>query len=177
MMKRLLIVVDYQNDFVSGALGFPAAEGIEENILAKIRSYQERGEQVLFTLDTHYDEYFETQEGRRLPIKHCVNESDGWQLYGRVGELRNQDSIVISKYTFGSIDLADHLRKEQYDAVELVGVVTEICVISNAVIAKAALPEAEIIIDASCTASYDPVREQKALDVMEGLQMNVIHRV
>lgn len=172
-----MIVVDYQNDFVSGALGFPAAEAIEGGILAKIRSYQECGDHVLFTFDTHYDEYYETQEGRRLPVKHCVQDSEGWQLYGRVKDLRDQDSIVISKYTFGSIDLADHLRKEQYDAVELVGVVTEICVISNAVIAKAALPEAEITIDAACTASHDPVLEQKALDVMAGLQMNVIRRV
>lgn len=175
-MKRLLIVVDYQNDFVNGSLGFPEALAIEEGILAKIRSYQEKGDPVLFTFDTHFEEYHETQEGRKLPVKHCVRDSDGWQLYGKVKDLKREDSIVVSKYTFGSIDLADHLRKEQYDAVELVGVVTEICVISNAVIAKSALPEAEIIVDASCTASYDAALEQKAFDVMEGLQMTVIHR-
>lgn len=176
-MKKILIVVDYQNDFVIGSLGFPEAEKIEGNIYNKIRQYTDNEDDVVFTLDTHYEENYEkTQEGKKLPIMHCGHDTEGWELYGKIASLKSEKTQVFSKYTFGSIDLAEYLVGKDYDTVELVGVVTDICVISNAVLAKAALPEAEIIIDASCVASNQPELEKKAFEVMKNLQMTIINR-
>lgn len=175
-MKKLLIVVDYQNDFVTGSLGFPKAVRIEENIYQKIKTYLEEDQEVVFTLDTHYKNYPDTQEGRKLPFLHCEHDTEGWQIYGKVAQLKNEKTKDFSKYTFGSMDLAKYLLGKDYDSIELVGVVTNICVIANAVLAKSALPEAEIIIDAACVASNDEEMEQKSLDVMENLQMQIINR-
>jgi len=175
MSKKLLAVIDYQNDFVCGSLGFPAATKIESGICRKIEKYHEEESDVLFTFDTHFDDYSTTQEGRFLPVVHCINQREGWQLYGKVATLRSHNDFTISKYCFGSIDFANFLTERQYDSIEFVGVVTDICVISNAVIAKAALPEAEIIIDAACVASNNAEAGQKALDIMKGLQMKVIN--
>lgn len=175
-MKKLLIVVDYQQDFVSGALGFAQARELEESICEKIEEYRKDGQDILFTFDTHGEDYLSTQEGRNLPVVHCVKGSEGWRLYGKVAAYQNQAIACLCKRTFGSVELADFLREHPYDVVELAGVVSSICVISNAVIAKAALPEAEIRIDARCTAGGDPQLHEKALDVMQGLQMNVINR-
>ncbi len=174
-MKKLLVVVDYQNDFVCGSLGFPGAREIEASICEKIEKYHAEGSDVLFTFDTHFENYPSTQEGRNLPIAHCIDQCDGWQLYGNVANLRLKSDYTISKHCFGSIDLANFLLKNQYDRIEFVGVVTDICVISNAVIAKAALPEAEIIIDAACVASNNETAGKKALDVMAGLQMTILN--
>ncbi len=174
-MKKLLVVVDYQNDFVCGSLGFTKAREIETSICEKIEKYHSEGSDVLFTFDTHFENYPSTQEGRKLPITHCIDQGEGWQLYGKVGALRLKSDYTISKHCFGSIDLANFLLKNQYDAVEFVGVVTDICVISNAVIAKAALPEAEIIVDAACVATNNEEAGKKALDVMAGLQMTILN--
>ena len=174
--KKLLIVVDYQNDFVCGTLGFPKAEQLEGAISAKIQQYRREGSDILFTLDTHYDDYLTTQEGKRLPISHCVDQSEGWHLYGDVETQRKPEDVTISKHSFGSLDLADYLTSHLYDRIELVGVVTNICVIANAIIAKTAQPEAEIVIDAGCVAGNDEALNNKALDVMAGLQMTIINR-
>ncbi len=177
-MKKILIVVDYQNDFVTGSLGFPQAEAIEEGIYHKIRGYMEEGHDVVFTLDTHYSQTYEkSQEGKKLPIMHCHHQSSGWELYGRIAQMKTDKTKAFSKYTFGSIDLAEYLKGKEYDQVELVGVVTDICVISNAILVKAALPEAEILIDALCVASQNPEMEQKAFDIMDNLQMTIINRM
>lgn len=174
-MKKLLIVVDYQNDFVIGSLGFAKAREIENGICEKIKKYHLEGCDVLFTFDTHFDNYPATQEGRLLPVPHCIDQREGWQLYGEVSKLRFECDFTISKHCFGSIDLAHFLSEKQYDKIEFVGVVTDICVISNAVIAKAALPEAEIIIDAACVASNNEAAGKKALDIMAGLQMTILN--
>lgn len=178
MKKKLLIVVDYQNDFVDGALGNPAAAAIEEKIVKKIEEYRALGEagQVIFTMDTHAENYMETQEGANLPVPHCIEGTAGWNLYGKVAEAKKDEDISFSKRTFGSIELGDYLKDkgDEYESVELCGVVTNICVISNMVVAKAAMPEVPIIVDASCCASNDPVLEEKAYDVMEVLQVKVI---
>lgn len=184
-MARLLIVVDYQNDFVDGALGFPGAEKLDARIAAKIREYRAAGDSVAFTFDTHCSNYLQTQEGANLPVEHCIKDSDGWRLYGEVaGELAEGDS-VFEKPAFGSADLLDYLREAQskapagelaFECIELVGLVSNICVISNAVIAKTACPEIPVIVDASCTASFDPKLNEEALDVLEGLQVKVINR-
>ncbi len=175
-MKKLLIVVDYQKDFVSGSLGFHGAKALEDAICKKIEDYLANGQDILFTFDTHGEDYLQTQEGRNLPVAHCLQGTEGWKLYGKAAAYQKDAVACLNKCTFGSVELADYLREHSYDAVELAGVVSNICVISNAVIAKAALPQAEILIDARCTASNDPSLHEKALDVMEGLQMKIINR-
>ena len=178
MKKKLLIVVDYQKDFVDGALGNPAAALIEENIVKKIEEYRALGEggQIIFTMDTHSENYMETQEGINLPVPHCIAGSDGWGLYGKVAFMKEEDDISFSKKTFGSIELGDYLKDkgDEYESVELCGVVTNICVISNMVVAKAAMPEVPIFVDAACCASNDPVLEAKAYDIMENLHAKVL---
>lgn len=175
-MKKLLIVVDYQKDFVSGSLGFAKAVELEDSIYQKIKDYKDRNDDVIFTFDTHGHEYLNTKEGKKLPVEHCVKGEDGWSLYGKVAELYSEEDLGFEKSAFGSLKLADYLRDKDYDFIEIVGVVSNICVISNAVIAKTALPEADIVVDASCTASADEELHEKALDVMEGLQIEVTNR-
>lgn len=175
-MRQALIVVDFQKDFVDGSLGFAQACLLEKAICEKINQYHNNHQAVIFTLDTHLDDYLQTQEGKKLPVVHCVKHSPGWRLYGLAAELRETDDLVIEKPGFGSLELANALRAAGFDRIELVGLVSNICVISNAVLAKAALPEAEIVVDAACTASGDPILHEKALDVMEGLQISVVNR-
>ncbi len=175
-MKKLLVVVDYQNDFVNGSLGFEKAPWLEDGIIRKIGEYKQSGGEVVFTFDTHYENYMQTQEGRNLPVPHCLQNSKGWNLYGKVADICDESTKRFEKVTFGSMKLAEYLKEKQYDSVELVGVVSNICVISNAVLAKAALPESEVIVDASCIASNDDALNEKALDVMQGMQIKVINR-
>lgn len=175
-MRQALVVVDYQKDFVDGSLGFSRATALEDAICAKIEAYHAKNQTVIFTLDTHDDNYLKTQEGRKLPIPHCAKHSAGWQLYGRVAVLRRAEDPTIEKPGFGSLALAEHLRCANFDQIEFVGLVSYICVISNAVLAKAALPEAEIIVDAACTAGADHALHEEALHVMEGLQITVKNR-
>jgi len=174
-MKELLIVVDYQNDFVDGSLGFPAAAGLHDRICKKIKEYRSKGQQVAFTLDTHEEDYASTQEGRNLPVKHCIRGTGGHQLFGEVQAL-SEGCLSFEKCTFGSGLLFSYLQQNNFESIELVGLVSNICVISNAVLAKTALPEAQIIVDADCTASNDPVLNEKAFDIMEGLQMKISGR-
>ncbi len=174
-MRKLLVVVDYQHDFVEGSLGFPQAKLLERVIANKIADYRHAGHEVAFTLDTHNQDYLLTQEGRNLPIPHCVKGTLGWGLYGIVGSSALETDIVIEKPAFGSMALAQLLQKNQYTSVEFAGLVTNICVLSNAVIAKAALPEAVIVVDASAVASYDEHLHNAALDVMEALQIKVLN--
>ena len=155
-MKKLLLVVDYQKDFVDGALGFPGAEALDGPIAEKIAAYRAAGDDVAFTMDTHQENYLDTQEGRKLPVPHCIMASEGWKLYGKTGQAQDKKRDMVSmKPTFPSLWLGNWLRDQKYGQVELVGLVSYMCVISNAVVAKAALPEAEIIIDAACTAGPD----------------------
>ncbi len=185
-MKRLLIVVDFQNDFVDGALGFEGAELLEEPIAEKIAAYREAGDYVWFTFDTHHPDYLNTQEGRKLPIKHCLEGTPGWALYGKVADMQLDVDEVFMKPTFGSVDLGMRLAKAQkvatgigtlpFESIELVGLVSSMCVLSNAVIARSACPDVPIIVDASCTAAPDPAMNEKALDILENLQIEVINR-
>lgn len=169
-MKKLLIIVDFQNDFVCGSLGFPEAAQIAEGIRAKINEYS--NDDIVYTLDTHYENYSKTQEGRKLPVPHCIKGSNGHCLYGDIKKLL-ADRQYFEKNTFPSLALGKYLEEKNYDIIELCGLVSNICVLSNAVIAKAACPEAEIIIDSSLTASADNDLHLKALDVMRGLQITV----
>ena len=175
-MKNILLVIDYQNDFVNGTLGFARAAELEAAIVEKIEHYRRNGDEVAFTFDTHGPDYLQTQEGKKLPVAHCRRDTPGWQLYGKVAGLCAAGDKRFEKGAFGSMELAAYLAQQGYGRVELVGVVSNICVLSNAVLAKAALPEADIVIDAACTASFDESLHQAALDVMAGLHMTVINR-
>ncbi len=177
-MERYLFVIDYQNDFVDGALGFPGAEKLDEKIAEKVRAYGK--DHVLFTRDTHFGNYLETREGRNLPIVHCVKGTEGWQVYGETAKaLQEVEAPGIDKLVFG-IDVTDPataaVLPEKADEIELVGLVSNICVVSNAVVLQSKYPEAAILVDASCTDSFDKGLHEKVLDVLEGFQVKVINR-
>ena len=185
-MKRLLVVVDYQNDFVDGALGFEGAELLDKLIAEKISEYRAAGDVIAFTYDTHHRDYLDTQEGRNLPVPHCIEGTEGHKLYGEVAMVARDADEAFYKPTFGSSELflrldkaqkiAASLGREPFESIELVGLVSNMCVLSNAVIARTACPNVPIIVDAACTASPDPDMNEKALDIMEGLQISVINR-
>ena len=177
-MERYLFVIDYQNDFVDGALGFPGAEKLDAGIAAKVRSYGPG--RVIFTRDTHFDNYLDTREGRLLPVPHCIRDSHGWELYGETAAACAQvGAAAIDKLVFG-MDVTDpataSVLPAAADEIELVGLVSNICVVSNACVLQAKYPEARIIVDAKLTASMDPTMHEKVLDVLEGFQVKVINR-
>ena len=177
-MNRYLFVIDYQNDFVDGALGFPGAEKLDEKIAAKVRSYGKG--RVLFTRDTHFENYLDTREGKNLPVVHCVKGSEGWQVYGETAKaLEEVDAKAIAKLVFG-MDVTDPataaVLPEKADEIELVGLVSNICVVSNAVVLQSKYPEATIIVDAACTDSFDKALHEKVLDVLSGFQLKDTNR-
>lgn len=175
-MKKILLVIDYQKDFVDGTLGFPQAALLEDAIGDKIEIYRKNGHEIAFTFDTHTEDYLNTQEGRNLPVIHCIKGTQGWELFGKIAGLIDETDRCFEKIAFGSMELANYLAENQYDQVELVGVVSNICLLSDAVIAKAALPEAQIMVDAACVASNVDRLNEAALDVMESLQIKIINR-
>ncbi len=172
-MKKLLIVVDYQNDFVSGSLGFEAAKNLEKGLVKRIECFEQNNDDIIFTLDTHDSNYLLNEEGLYLPVEHCIKGTEGHELYGLVKE-KGLNHLLIEKATFPSSGLLTYLLDKDYDYIEICGVVTNICVISNAVIAKAALPNAHIVINQKLCASNDENMEQMAFEVMKNLQMEII---
>ena len=174
-MKKALIVIDYQNDFIDGSLGFEGAAKIGPLLSQKCQQALEEGTCLIFTMDTHGEDYLQTSEGKGLPIVHCVKGTRGWQLSSLLQPYFPRAKQVFEKGAFGSLQLAEYLRAEQFDWVELCGLVSNICVLSNAVLAKAALPEAIIQIDARATAGADQALHQKALKLMASLQMDVVN--
>lgn len=174
---RVLIVVDMQNDFVDGVLGSAQAKAIVPAVVGKIAEYRSSGDRVVFTRDTHGNNYLETQEGRKLPVPHCIRESYGWQIVPQIDTL---DSIVIDKPSFGSCSLMEVIYNMEkvygVDSVEIVGLCTDICVISNAMLAKAQLPEVPVTVDASCCAGVTPESHETALSAMEMCQIDIINR-
>lgn len=175
-MKKLLVVVDFQNDFVNGTLGFPEAKQLEEPICQKIEQYRKEDADILFTFDTHDASYLQTKEGQALPVEHCIKGTAGWNLYGRVAAYCSDGAKRIEKPSFGSMELMQVAKSGMYDLVELCGLVSNICVLSNAVLVKTALPQADVVVDARCTGSSDPILHEKALDVLAGLQIGVLGR-
>ena len=177
-MERYLFVIDYQKDFVDGALGFPGAETLDEKIAAKVRAYGKG--RVFFTRDTHFENYLETREGKNLPVVHCIKGSEGWQVYGETAKaLAEVEAPGIDKLVFG-MDVTDPataaVLPETADEIELVGLVSNICVVSNAVVLQSKYPEATIIVDAACTDSFDKSLHEKVLDVLSGFQVKVLGR-
>ncbi len=174
-MRKVLVVVDMQKDFIDGALGFEGADKIIPGIIAKIKEYEAAGDEVVYTLDTHFENYMDTQEGKNLPVPHCIKGSDGFGLCEELKPLL-AGKKGFEKPTFGSMDLADYLKEKasEISAVEVCGLVSNICVLSNAVIAKAAVPEAEVIVDSALTASFAPDLHKATLDVLKGIQVTVL---
>lgn len=173
-MRKCLITVDYQVDFVNGSLGFDGAEKLENAIAEKIEKYRAEGADVIFTLDTHQSDYLKTFEGRILPIEHCIEYTKGHELYGKIKSMVQPNDKVFKKCTYGSEALFDYLRKCDYKEIELCGLVSNICVISNAVLARTALPNARLTVDSNATASSDNGLNTAALNVMRGLGITVI---
>ena len=172
-MKKILIVVDMQNDFIDGALGTKEAVAIVPKVEEKIRTFD--GE-VFFTRDTHETWYLETQEGKNLPVPHCIRDTEGWQIRSELDALRKTEPI--DKETFGSTDLAGKLaminEDEGIESITLVGLCTDICVISNALLIKASLPEVPVYVDAACCAGVTPESHENALKAMEMCQVKII---
>ena len=173
-MRKLLIVIDMQNDFIDGSLGTKEAEAIVPAVKEKIRSYPK--EDVLATMDTHFPDYLETQEGKNLPVTHCVRETEGWQIRPELAELILPEN-VYEKPTFGCTELAEDLKayyeEEEDIELELVGLCTDICVVSNALLLKAVMPEVRISVDASCCAGVTPEKHLAALETMRSCQIHV----
>ena len=172
-MRKLLIVIDMQNDFIDGALGTPEAVAIVENVKAKIRSYSPAD--ILATKDTHETHYLQTQEGKNLPVEHCIRGSKGWEIREDIAELLDGVKIY-EKPTFGSVamalDVAEISQSEEIE-VEMVGLCTDICVVSNALLLKAMMPEVKISVDASCCAGVTPESHDAALETMKMCQVEV----
>lgn len=171
---KCLIVVDYQVDFVTGTLGFKKAEMLDNIICNKIEEYRKNNGEVIFTFDTHTDDYLQSYEGKNQPVPHCIESTEGHSLYGKVAELIRVNDKCFYKKAFGSVELLDYLRTREYESIELCGVVSNICVISNAVLAKAVQTETDIIVDSCAVASNDDTLNRYALEVMKGMQIKVI---
>ena len=165
--EKTLIVVDMQNDFIDGVLGTKEAVAILENVKKKIHKYYENGYQIIFTRDTHYDNYLETNEGRNLPVKHCLNGSNGWQI---AEGLEVPGAIYVDKPTFGYTNW----KEFELGDVELIGLCTDICVVSNALIIKALFPENNVYVDASCCAGVTPETHNAALATMKMCQIILV---
>ena len=172
-MRKILLVIDMQNDFINGALGTPEAEAIVDRVAEEIAKYP--AGDVIATRDTHPENYLETQEGRNLPVVHCVKGTSGWELHPRIAAAL-KDAVIIDKPTFGSKELAEKLallaELDELD-VTLVGLCTDICVVSNALLIKAFLPEMPVRILADCCAGVTPESHRAALDTMRMCQIQI----
>ena len=168
---KLLVVVDMQNDFIDGALGTAEAVAIVDKVAEKIRAARAAGTEVWFTRDTHGENYLATQEGRSLPVPHCIRGTAGWEISPK---LNVGNSLVIDKPTFGSMELAEKAAAlEGLESVELIGLCTDICVISNAMLLKARLPELPVKVDPTCCAGVTPASHENALCAMKMCQIAV----
>lgn len=185
---KILVVIDMQNDFIDGALGSPEAQAIVPAVAEKIKSCAGEDTLVLFTKDTHGENYMETTEGKYLPVPHCIRGTDGWKInkeISRAGKttgvaMYNSETIInsrILKGTFASNDLAALIKyyQDMAECAELVGVCTDICVVSNALLIKTMCPDLKVIVDASCCAATTPEKHEAALKTMESCQVEIIN--
>lgn len=166
-MKKTLIVVDMQNDFIDMALGTKEAVAIVPNVKAKIQQYTANGDEVIYTRDTHFENYLETPEGKKLPVPHCVKGTKGWEI---ADGLYVEGCKIIDKPNFGWPDW----KEEKLEKVELIGLCTDICVVSNALIIKASFPEAEVSVDRNCCAGVTPESHEAALTTMQMCQIDIV---
>lgn len=170
-MKKALIIIDMQNDFVTGSLGTNEAQEIIGAVTAKVKAAHENGTEILFTRDTHDENYLATKEGTSLPVVHCVKGTDGWEI---IDCLKPYADRIFDKETFGSTALADYVASQNYDSVELAGLCTDICVVSNALLLKARMPEMDISVDPACCAGVTPKSHDAALLTMQMCQIQIL---
>ena len=169
---KALICVDMQNDFIDGALGTKEAEAIVPFVKEKLRKARQEDTEVIFTRDTHFEDYLTTQEGKKLPVEHCIKNTEGWEISR---ELEVLDSVIFDKITFGSVELPEYLKKiKDLEEVELIGLCTDICVISNAMLIKVVFPEITVRVDSSCCAGVTPASHENALNAMKLCQIEVL---
>ena len=181
MKKKILIVVDMQNDFIQGSLGSSDALNIVGSVVQKIKSYNEKNDLVIATLDTHTDGYLKTLEGKKLPVLHCIKGTKGHAIDDRIKSCLNANTIYVEKETFGSLKLKDiieeYLKKDGIDVrdieIELVGLCTDICVVSNTILLRAMFPNTKISVCASCCAGTNRERHNASLEVMKSCQIDV----
>jgi nicotinamidase-related amidase len=167
---KILVVVDMQKDFIDDALGTAEAVAIVPNVIEKIKEYENSDSLVIYTKDTHLENYMDTREGKHLPVPHCIKGTEGHEIPDEI--LRGHD-LIIEKPTFGSVELVDYLAKIEFDEIELIGLCTDICVVSNALLIKARFPEREVSVDSSCCAGVTPATHEAALTTMKMCQINV----
>lgn len=178
-MKKVLIVVDMQNDFINGSLGSAQAEEILPRVVERILAYRDMGDaRLIATKDTHFENYLETREGRKLPVTHCIRGSAGWELNPAVERALGGAAELYEKPSFGSERLAQDLKRDYESCqdevqIELIGVCTDICVVSNALLIRAALPEAEILVTPACCAGTTPENHEAAVRTMESCQITI----
>ena len=173
-MKKILVVVDMQKDFVDGALGTKEAVAIVDNVAEKIKDFDGK---IFVTYDTHFENYMETREGKNLPVPHCIKDTEGWKLDKKVeAALDGKDVTRIEKVTFGSVELPELIREyvagDKFE-VCMIGLCTDICVVSNALIVKATFPETDICVDAKCCAGVTPQAHEAALMTMQSCQIKI----
>lgn len=173
-MNRLLIVVDMQKDFIDGVLGTKEAQGIVENVVHKIEAFEGS---IIATMDTHRDDYSKTREGKLLPVPHCIKNTEGWEIDKRVmSALKQKGFKILEKPSFASLELPNLIRTKYNPdnlKIELVGLCTDICVVSNAMLIKAAFPETDISVDSVCCAGVTPEKHKAALETMRSCQIEV----
>lgn len=173
-LMRVLAVIDMQKDFIDGVLGTKEAAAIVPSVMKKIEEYRQRGDMVIFTRDTHHEDYLDTREGRKLPVPHCIEGSEGWKIWP---DIDTEGSLIIDKPSFGSPELAALLQKknrqEPLEGIELIGLCTDICVISNAIMIKNSLPETEVSVDPLCCAGVMPETHHNALKAMSMCQIDI----
>lgn len=172
-MKKALVVIDMQNDFISGSLGTPEAMQIVSDAVDKITTYKNVGWDIIATMDTHDAAYLDTREGRQLPVAHCIKGTEGWQLHPAIAEACAA-AKTFEKPGFGSVELAAYLRDNHYSTIEFIGLCTDICVIANAMLARSFIPEADITVDGNVCAGVSPASHHTALDAMGACHIEVI---
>jgi nicotinamidase-related amidase len=173
-MKKLVVVVDMQKDFIDGALGTKEAVAIVPKVVERVSQFEEDEDvEIVFTRDTHHKDYLETREGKHLPVPHCIEGSDGWRICKELDEI-SQDRWIFDKPTFGSVELAKYATNNKYSEITLMGLCTDICVISNAMLLKAALPESDVKVIADCCAGVTPESHANALEAMKMCQIEII---
>lgn len=171
-MSKVLVVVDMQKDFISGSLGTKEAQNIVDNVVGKIKECKAQGYEILVTLDTHGEDYMSTQEGKKLPVKHCIKGTEGWELAPEI-ETEVTGCKRYEKVTFGSKELVQDLVQMNPEEIEFVGLCTDICVVSNVLLTKAWLTETPLIVDSSCCAGVTPESHEAALNTMASCQVMI----
>ena len=167
---KILVVVDMQNDFIDGSLGTPEAQLIVPRVIERIKEYERRGDTVIFTKDTHFENYLSTAEGKNLPVEHCIKGTEGHDI---PSEILRSHELIFEKLTFGSVELAEYLHGVDFDEIELIGLCTDICVISNALLIKAHFPERTVSVAADCCAGVTPDTHAAALTTMKMCQIKI----